>query len=486
MKTKLLSPLRPLLLSTILAIQAHAAPASAASLSEMLEKGIYSEETKGDIDEAIAIYQQLVADAKSGQSFAAQAQFRLAQCYLKKSRAADATAAFEKLIHDFPDEKELIAKAREHLPGEVALEPVPWVNGERLRLNVKMAAGLDVGTTEYRADLTEANGRKIWRVGAMTFIHGSISTSAVDADAETFRPIASHWKVSQLGEVSATYKPGEVELQRVGVAQPTVVKLGGSVFDNEEAMDAIRRFPLKNGFKSKLTVMSTIGGMPIPIGIEITGIEAVETPAGKFDCFRLQMDVGQTFWFSTDAHRYLVKFEAGPVVAELVSITRRGPGEFVEFRDDGLGVSLTAPPDWLLYSPKNHSNRRSEEIKIVDTAYDLSEGEVRIVPTETLPEESRKSPKDWAETDFRNTVVKSLKDVKIRPESWKDRTVSGHPGISYVADFKNADGKPRVAFTLLALGSKTADHFYFTCAPKKFDALMAEFEGIIASYKNTK
>jgi hypothetical protein len=31
---------------------------------------------------------------------------------------------FEKLIHDFPGEKELIAKAREHLPSELALRPI--------------------------------------------------------------------------------------------------------------------------------------------------------------------------------------------------------------------------------------------------------------------------------------------------------------------------------------------------------------------------
>src|SRR4051794_27718927 len=68
--------------------------------SELLEKGIYAEETKGDIDAAITLYQQLLNEAKANQRVAAQAQFRLAQCLLKKNRAAEATAAFERLISE--------------------------------------------------------------------------------------------------------------------------------------------------------------------------------------------------------------------------------------------------------------------------------------------------------------------------------------------------------------------------------------------------
>lgn len=77
---------------------------------------------------------------------AAQAQFRLGECLLKKNRTDEATAAFEKLIADFPGEKELVAKAREHLPAEIALGPVPWVDGERMQLTLSLPAGMEIGT----------------------------------------------------------------------------------------------------------------------------------------------------------------------------------------------------------------------------------------------------------------------------------------------------------------------------------------------------
>src|SRR5882672_7222546 len=74
-----------------------AGSAGAATLSDLLEQGIYAEETKGGLDAAIKTYQEIVTDNKAGQRVAAQAQYRLASCLHKKRDYAAATAAFEKL-----------------------------------------------------------------------------------------------------------------------------------------------------------------------------------------------------------------------------------------------------------------------------------------------------------------------------------------------------------------------------------------------------
>src|SRR2546422_623779 len=84
------------------------------------------------------------AEAEGSQEVAAQAQYRLAVCYYKKKNFAEATAAFEKLVKDYPDQKELIARANEYLAGSSALMPAPWVDGEELRLDIKLGGGLKV------------------------------------------------------------------------------------------------------------------------------------------------------------------------------------------------------------------------------------------------------------------------------------------------------------------------------------------------------
>jgi hypothetical protein len=479
MKTALLTSIGTLLLAAVVTIHPSTARAAADSPSELLEKGIYNEETKGDIDSAITIYQQLVAEANVNQSLAAEAQFRLGQCLLKKNRPAESTAAFEKLIRDFPNERELVANAREHLPKDLVLGPVPWVDGERLQLNMTLPTGADIGTCEYRADLVQkVDGRRIWRVGAR-LMAGPQSVSSVDADAETFRPLTGHWKHSLLGEVSAIYRPDEVEVWRVGNTQTNTIAVDREVLDNEEAMHAMRRLPLQVGYKTTLPIISTLGGgNVISIGLEVVKRETVEVPAGKFDCFKVHLGlVNQDFWFSDDAHRYLVKFEAGPLVAQLVSIAQRRPNEAVQFRDNELGLSFTAPPDWVVWRARHGQPEGQVLIRTLDPEADTDDGGMRLFATDSLSETARQSARAWTEEELSKN-----KHVKVRPDSWKDIVVDGRPGVSCVAEYTEG-GKTRVQFLVRVLGKKNSELFVLTCAPEKFDALKAQFDSILASYR---
>src|ERR1017187_4044892 len=461
------------------AVYAQTSPTAPESPSELLEKGIYNQDTKGDFDSAIAIYQQVVSESNNNHQIAAHAQFRLGQCYLKKNQPADATAAFEKLIHDFPNEKELIAQAREYLAGNLTLGPVPWVDGERMQLNIALASGMDIGTGEYRADLvTPVNGRQVWRVGAR-MMAGPQSVSAVDVDAETFRPLTSHWKHSLLGEVTATYRPDELEIQRVGKSHPDKVTLDGTVYDNEEAMHLIRRLPLQVGYKTTLPVLPTLGAATtLSISLEVRGKETVEVPAGELDCFIVHVGlVNQDFWSSSDIHHYLVKFEAGPITAQLTSIAQRKPGEAVKFHDDELGISFTAPADWVVWRARHGQPAKQELIRTLDPGADTADGGMRLFATDSLSAAAQKSARAWIEEDLANN-----KNLKVRPDSWKNYTIDGRTGVGYIAEYTEG-GKPLVQFLVRVLGSKESELFVITSAPDKFDALKAQFDPILTSYR---
>ena len=482
MKSKLPHSLPALILAALVAIEPCVA--RAASTSELLEKGIYTEETKGDLDGAIAIYQQLTAEAKTSQSLAAQAQLRLGQCLLKKKRDAEAAAAFEKLIQQYPDEKELVAKAREYLPTEIALGPVPWVDGERQQLTLTLGTGLVIGTMELRADLVESGGGKAWRVGRR-MTGGGEMLSSVDVEPETFRPLTSYWKHTLLGEASAVFKPGEVVITTAAGKEPQTVRPDKTVYDNEEFMHLMRRLPLAVGYKTTIPTITTLGGgAVIPVVLEVTAKETVEVPAGKFDCFKVPLSISQTFWITDDAHRFLVKFEGGGAIGSLASVSQRKPGAPAVFRDDTLGVSFTAPADWIFFRPQSRSGKK-EPIALVDPNGDLNMGYVTLVRTDSLSAAERQSSRAWAEMDFKENVAKELENAKIRPDSWKNQNLGGRPGASYIADFTEG-GKPRVGFALRVLGPRTSEAFNMTCAPEKFDDLKAAFDSIIASYRMTK
>jgi tetratricopeptide (TPR) repeat protein len=482
MKTLHHTSLAAMLLAAFVALTPGAL--RAASPSELLEKGIYTEETKGDLDTAIGIYQQLVAEAKAGQALAAQAQLRLGECLIKKNREAEAIAAFEKLVHDYPNEKDLVAKARAHLPSDLALGPVPWADGERLQLTISLAAGMEIGGMELRADLVDVGGRKAWRVGRRMSGGGEM-LSSVEVEAENFHPLTSYWKHTLIGEATAVFKPGEAEIRKAGTAEPMIKHLDKTVYDNEEFMHMMRRLPLAVGYKTTIPTLTTLGGGAVlPVGLEVTGKETIEVPAGKFDCFKVPLSIAQTFWISDDAHRYLVKFEGGGAIMSLASITQRKAGTPLAFRDDALGISFATPGDWVIQRGSGE-RKGSTTIYLLDPAANADQTTLQLVPADSLTASVRQSARAWADEEIRETFAKQLEQFKVRADGWKNSSISGRLAVGFVADYVEM-GKPKVVFSLRAVGPKACERFSFSCSADKYDALRPAVESIVASYRTTK
>jgi len=452
---------------------------AAATLSDLLEQGIYSEETKGDIEGAIKIYQEIVADNKAGQTVAAQAQYRLAVCLDKKGDHAAATAAFEKLIKDYPDEKELVAAARQYLPSEPQFLPVPWTDGEEMRMVFKFQSGFVVGASSFTVNAAEANGRKIWSIRSRTFT-GAQAVSRVEIDAETFKPIHSFWKHTLIGEADATYLPDVAELKVKGKDETKKINLDGTVYDNEQAIQLMRRLPYAEGYKTTVRFLSSLSGMVVPVELEVAKRETVEVPAGKFDCFRVELNIGQTFWYSADTHRYLVKLEAGGAIAELAEVCQRKPGEPAALQDTKLGFSLTAPDGWTFFQREDRETKNKTQVIILDPeATALSR--LAVETLDTLKPEAKPSSRAWAEVEIED-FARQLKDFQVRANSWKERTIAGKAGVSFIADCTEGKGK-HLIYAAYALGDPTCVVFVVKLDPQDFDAFKPKIDAVIDSYK---
>jgi carboxyl-terminal processing protease len=83
---------------------------------ELLEQGIYTEETKGDLKAATDIYRQIVDDPSASRALLAQAQLRLGLCQLKLGNKPQAISALERLTRDFPDSETLLEIVGQHMP----------------------------------------------------------------------------------------------------------------------------------------------------------------------------------------------------------------------------------------------------------------------------------------------------------------------------------------------------------------------------------
>lgn len=461
--------------------------------SELLEKGIYTEETVGDLDKAIKIYEEVISQDKANRKFVAQAQLRLGKCQLKQGNKEAAEKTFRELVDQFKDssdQKQLVATARTLLPnndGELKLDPVPWVDGEHLELRVRLAAGLEIGDFILTARSDEIDGRKVWHLGLNRNISvnpPNLGLSHVVADWQTFRPVSSVFKHTLLGNVVADYKPGKVMIRTVGDDEKESVKtldLDGVCYDNEQGWHLFRRLPLTDKYVGETPICATFGGGAMKLNVEVTGIETVEVPAGKFECYRLFLKpVQQTFWISTDANRYVVKFEAGGVNGVLQSIRKVKAGAKVDYSDEKLGFSLSAPADWYFIPSKRDEDTPSRTIMLVDPGAD-GVNSLHVEPLDKLRDEHKTSVRAWAEHKTED-YKEANKNFQVAADSWQERTVAGKPAVSFVANFNQGNMK-RTTYHVFVLGESTASRFEANTAPDRLDDLRREFDMIIDTYK---
>jgi hypothetical protein len=100
--------------------------------AELLQKGIYTQETAGDPDGALQIYRQITASAPTQSPVAAQAQFRIAEVLLQKGDLNGAALEFNILATRFSEHQALIAKMASRLRG-VFNQPAGIVRDGRYR-----------------------------------------------------------------------------------------------------------------------------------------------------------------------------------------------------------------------------------------------------------------------------------------------------------------------------------------------------------------
>ncbi len=467
----------------LVALTLPAAIATAATPGELLEKAIYTEETVGDLDKAIELYEKVIAEGKAGEQAAAQAQYRLAECYLKQGKQDEATAAFRTLIEEYPGEKELAAKAEKHLPGKLELLPVPWKDGERLQMNMKLPTGLDIGTMIYMIDSADHEGREVWRCSArgLVTINDASSYSWVLCDKETFSPIRSNWKHDLLGEALAVYHDTEVEINVNGKDEPITLEFKPPVFDNEQGVQLFRRLPLEIGYKASIPIVTSLGANKIDIPVNVETTETLTVPAGTFECYKLVLGlVNQTFWVSNDEHRYVVRFAAGGVTAELAKVDQAQPGELEEV--SGSTYSFTLPAGWLSYQPEETSKKQEGQEALLLDPQAKAESEVEVRPISSLKKEQQASPKAWTESvldDFKNVYT----DFSIREPGLRDIEVDGRPATAVVADYTNAKHEKRTMYGVAVFGDSSAATLRLSTDADSFDELQKEFQKVVESFK---
>lgn len=466
----------PILLASV-ALVTIAAPVDAATASELLEKAIYTEETVGDLDKAIKVYEQVVTEGKEAEKIAAQAQLRIGLCYTKLGRTDKATAAFQAVIDNYPQVEDLVAQARKHLPREPELLPVPWGDGDELLMEMQLPNGMGVGEQIYRVAAIEKEGKPYWecQTWQTVVINDQLGKSRVLVNKETFAPIESNWKHTMLGQATGSYGKNQVVIQLSNQTDPTTLKFTGQVFDNEQAAEMFRLLPLKEGYKTSVQIISTLGTTLIPLELDVAKLEEIEVPAGSFECFRLDLNIGQTFWISTDEHRYIVQFRGGGVTARLSEI-RESP-----FNDstkvEKPSFSLTLPPNWFAYTPSGKEQDESPTTTIIDPN-SISNTRIEAGPLEPISSEFD-SPVAWLRVAIEK-YRKETEDFKLDDQGIETTAIGGQPAASAIFHFKEGN-KLMTARRIAIFGKTSAANVRFAVETNQFEQWKPQFAEVLST-----
>src|ERR1039458_10258948 len=297
--------------AALVAVLLLGAPANAQSAADLLQKGIHAQETVGDVDGAIQIFRQVAASPAANKVLAAQAQYQLVVCMLQKGDRGAARKELDLLARNSPDQPDLATKARKLVPDGDTLLPAPWGEMEGSQLNIKRDGVFTGEYLYYSVDPRPIRPGRPDNPQAVSLYWGLTAKNTnrsveIDVDRDSFLPL------------------GKPELQsNDDLGDPAAAAISGPAIDIEQSVFLMRRLPLAVGFKTTLNTQpfTLASKMKSPVEMAVTGIEAVQTTAGKFNCYKVAMPViGQTFWIGVEGARPLVKFQAGNVEAELVKV----------------------------------------------------------------------------------------------------------------------------------------------------------------------
>lgn len=494
-------------LVTLVGLLAAGPAARAQTVEELLEKGIYTEETVGDLDAAIEIYDRIVKQVEADRRVVAQALVRTATCHLRMDRAERALVVLKKLVDDYPDQKDLVRdqviemlkKMLEDFPDEADLVdrfreilegkakalpigPAPWVDGELLRFGMSTHSGKKIGDITFSVMSETVDDQDVWRVESRFGVpgHGGFKFCRVDADRESFRPINGILHHFQLGRLEARYTEDERQIRMNrpgGEAEPYTQKLTGVVYDNEQAIHLVRRLPLAEGYKAHIPLT----GRPGTVGtasLYVIGKDSITVPAGTFECYKVQLGIpgkGEIHYYSADEHKYLVAVRNSDVDIDLAEIARMSD-EAVIYEDARAGISMSAPAGWDIL--KSASGDTS-----LDTVIQIFAPEMKAWGVFY----GKKAARGTTSPDARRSAEKAVADKRrkhksftVRKESLRDRKISGLPAASVASDFVH-HGWNLVDYRIYVASESNLYWFVFWMQRDDFEATQGDIDTVVAS-----
>ena len=160
--------MKPILILVFVAALGSLLPGSRASIQqtagELFEKALYVEDGHGDLQKAIALYQDIVKRFPDNREVAAKALLHIGLCF-EKLGTAEAKKAFQRVIDNYPEQKNEVTIARERLSrlAPVAGKVPVILSGPKFtKVKIPTKLSWSVKLSPDGKDLALISDEKIW------------------------------------------------------------------------------------------------------------------------------------------------------------------------------------------------------------------------------------------------------------------------------------------------------------------------------------
>jgi hypothetical protein len=230
----------------------------------------------------------------------------------------------------------LAAGCRQAEPQPLLFGSAPWRSGEQHTLSLTNAEGQQVGSAVYTLNSgANADGEPVWAFARDIVALSSQESITITMDAEGFRPQASRLVRSGEGgqeSVEAQYTGGQVDMTLNTRQNIMTVQRAQVPSDARETVALpmlLRALPLAQGYVTQINVYMPVAEQLERVTINVTGEEVVETEAGSFATWIVELnarDAQSKAWIAKEAPHVLVKYLDGRNRATL-ALTEYTPGQ---------------------------------------------------------------------------------------------------------------------------------------------------------------
>jgi len=466
---------------------------SAQDPSVLLEKAIYTEETLGKLDDAIAIYRQIMNTADMKRDIAAMAIYRLGMCYRKLGSQTDAFSTFSTLAKLYPEQRDLIAKSL-----YLNMKPAPWADGEVMRLTQKRIGTESTGGAAFGTYSVESGleaGKPVWY---LRYIFGSgrspIYYSLLAADAATMLPINNRVRSNQAW-LESKYTANRIEVADLKDSGQAVrqIQSTGAVYDAWQLVAIMRRLPLQPGFDVMVPVFESSSGSFNNVRVQVAARETITVPAGTYDCYKVVIKYDenlpneQTFWITADNHAYVARAHIDRINEfELYAVETVGKNQMATFDIPEAGIALSASSQWYLSAiPKIIIGSSSGDVGVGGSAMFIGAPDLNSELSVTAYEISPDRPYAGKTPDSISQNINGFEyRYQVRPETRESVTVAGLTGERLIADTRDIpSGEDVVQYTYRLSSSTKAYTFTFSTGKENFNKMRSIFETIVNSLR---